>query len=54
MLQNLLSVDDICHQLGIGKNTAYTIAKEVKHIKIGKKIYIPDYELANYIQAKLR
>ena len=54
MLQNLLSVDDICRELGVGKNTAYAIVKSVKHIKIGKKFYVPEQELSNYIKAKLK
>lgn len=52
MLENLMSVDDICRKLGIGKNTAYAIVKTVKHIKIGKKIYVLDCDLEEYIKTK--
>ncbi len=49
----LLTIEDLCKQLGIGKTTAYKIAKSVKHTKIGRRILIPEEVVEKYISEKI-
>ena len=53
MSQKLLTIEDICAMLGVGKNTAYKIAKSVRHVKIGQRILVPEQELSAYIEKHL-
>ena len=53
MSKNLLTIDDLCDMLEIGKTTAYQIVKNIKHIKIGRRILVPETELQIYIQNHL-
>ena len=55
MLKNykdILSVEDLCEILSIGKNTAYRLLKsgEIKAIRIGKVYKIPKECLINYLK----
>ena len=55
MLKNykeILSVEDLCEILSIGKNTAYRLLKsgEIKAIRIGKVYKIPKEYLINYLK----
>lgn len=57
MLKNykdILSVEDLCEILSIGKNTAYRLLKsgEIKAIRIGKVYKIPKENLIKYIASK--
>ena len=54
MRSKLLTVDDICETFGISKSTAYKIAKEMPHIKVGRRILIPKHEVAVYIKKQLK
>ena len=38
---NLLTVEDISKKLGLGKATVYKMIKKLKHIRLGRKIYVP-------------
>lgn len=54
MLKNykdILSVEDLCEILSIGKNTAYRLLKsgEIKSVRIGKVYKIPKETLIKYI-----
>lgn len=54
MLKNykdILSVEDLCEILSIGKNTAYRLLKsgEIKAIRIGKIYKIPQKYVKEYI-----
>lgn len=51
MNKELLTVNDICHELGIGKTTAYKLikTKKIKSGKIGQKILVRRKELEAYI-----
>ena len=53
MTQKLLTVDDICAMLEIGRTTAYQLVKNMKHVKIGRRILVPENELQEYIQNHL-
>lgn len=57
MLKNykdILSVEDLCEILSIGKNTAYRLLKsgEIKAIRIGKVYKIPKKSITDYIKGK--
>ena len=49
----LLTIEDLCKQLGIGKTTAYKIAKSIKHTKIGRRILIPEETIEEYVSEKI-
>jgi excisionase family DNA binding protein len=53
MTQKLLTVDDICEMLEIGKTTAYQLVKNIKHVKIGRRILVPEDEIQSYIQSQM-
>ena len=52
--QKLLTIEDICNELGIGKNTAYKIAKSVRYVKLGRRILVPDQEIYAYVESHLQ
>lgn len=47
----ILRIDDVCSQLGIGRNLAYKLLKsgDIKSAKIGKMIVIKQSDLNDYI-----
>ena len=53
-MEKLFTIEELCSQLGIGKNTAYALAKNIKHIKIGRRILIPESEVKKYVDEHLR
>lgn len=55
MNKDLLTVEDICHELGIGKNTAYGLikGKEIKSAKVGKRHLVHRAELQKYIASTI-
>ena len=48
---DILTVDELCKVLKIGKNTAYTLLKsgEIKSVKIGRVYKIPKRNVIAYI-----
>ena len=52
MNKDLLTVDDLCNELGIGKNTGYNLIKKniIKSKKIGKRYLVHRSELGKYIE----
>ena len=48
---DLISVNEMCNMLGIGKNTAYTILnnKKIKAFRIGRIWKIPRQSVIDYI-----
>lgn len=48
---DLISVDEFCSMLGIGKNTAYRILndKKIKAFRIGRNWKIPRQSVIDYI-----
>lgn len=48
---DVLTVEDVCEALQIGKNSVYILLKEqnIKSIKIGRKYLIPKDFLIDYI-----
>ncbi len=47
----VLSVDDLCNVLSIGKNSAYALikSKEIASLRIGRNIRIPRSALLEYL-----
>lgn len=50
-LPMVLSIEDICKILCIGKNSAYTLirAGQIKHFRVGRQIRIAKSALLEYI-----
>ena len=53
MTTKLLTIDDLCQTLGIGKTTAYQLVKQMKHVKIGRRILVPEEDLEAYIRERM-
>lgn len=55
MNKDLLTIEDVCRELGIGKNTAYGLVKdkEIKSAKVGKRHLIHRAELQKYINCTI-
>lgn len=51
MNENLMTIKDICRELGIGKTTAYKLIKDKKiHSgRLGKKIIVRKSDINKYI-----
>ena len=54
MTTTLLTIEELCRTLGIGKTTAYQLVKQMKHVKIGRRILVPEAELLSYIQDHIK
>ena len=52
---DVLSVEEVCTALNIGKNTAYQLIKsgDLKSIRIGKVHKIPKVWLIEYVKGKV-
>jgi len=48
---DVVTVEQLCEMLHIGRNSAYTLIKEkkIRHIRIGKKIKIPKSMIIEFI-----
>ncbi len=51
MNKDLLTVDDLCREIGVGKNTAYNLikTKKIGACKCGQRYLIHKKELDRYI-----
>lgn len=51
---DLISIDDLCEMLFIGKNAAYHLLNtgEIKAFRIGRNWKIPRFSVINYIRSK--
>lgn len=61
MNQQLLTIEDVCRELSVGKHTVYQLCQtgELKSFKLGRRIVIHQYDLNTFIDslkngAKLR
>ena len=54
MTTKLLIIEELCQTLGIGKTTAYQLAKQIKHVKIGRRILLPEVEVLSYIHDHMK
>ena len=55
MNKDLLTIEDVCQELSIGKNTAYGLIKDkqIKSAKVGKRHLIHRAELQKYIDSTM-
>ena len=53
-LSDLITVDDLCELLSIGRNSAYALlnSRELKAFKIGRHWKIPKRAVSEYIKRK--
>lgn len=49
MINSFMTIDEICNYLNIGKNSAYRLTKNLRHIKIGKKLMVLREDVDKYI-----
>ncbi len=54
MFQNypdIVSVDQVCEMLHVGKNSAYDLlhANQIKHVRVGRKYIIPKTAIINFV-----
>lgn len=52
MKPKFLTVDDLIHELGIGRTTAYQIIKKMKHSKLGRRILVAEEDLLEYLRTQ--
>jgi excisionase family DNA binding protein len=52
-ISELLGVAQAAEELGVSKSTAYRLAKEMLHARIGRQIRVPGKALGRYIQRQL-
>lgn len=53
MKMKLLTIEEICAELGVGKNTAYKIVRNMKYVKIGRRILVPESEVEAYVEREM-
>ena len=53
MINDLMTIEEICSSLGIGKNSAYKLAKAMRSVKIGRKLMVPRTDVDQYIMELL-
>ena len=53
MKTKLLTIEEICAELGVGKNTAYKLVRNIKYVKIGRRILVPESEVEAYVEREL-
>jgi excisionase family DNA binding protein len=54
MINDLMTIEEICSSLGIGKNSAYKLAKTMRSVKIGRKLMVPRADVDKYIAELIR
>lgn len=53
---DMVSIDELCEMLSIGKNTAYDLLnrKEIAAFKIGRFWKIPRESVSNYVKERVK
>jgi len=49
MINDLMTIEEICSSLDIGKNSAYKLVKTMRSVKIGRKLMVPRVDVDKYI-----
>lgn len=54
--KNLLTIEDMCQYLGIGRNKAYELihSNKIKAFKTGRSWHIPQQSVLDYIHNQLK
>lgn len=50
MKSRYMTVQDLTHELGISRTTAYQLIRKINHTKIGRRILVAEEDLTNYLQ----
>ena len=53
MMNDLMTIEEICFSLGIGKNSAYKLVKALRAVKIGRRLMVPRADVDQYIMELL-
>ena len=48
-MPKLFTIEDLTKELYISRNTAYKLARQIKHNKIGRRILISEEDLRDYL-----
>jgi excisionase family DNA binding protein len=54
MINDLMTIEEICSHLGIGKNSAYKLAKTMRSVKIGRKLMVPKADVDHYVLSLIK
>ena len=54
IIENFMTVEEMCSALTIGKNSAYKLAKKMRWIKVGRKLMVPRADVDKYIMKLLK
>ena len=49
-MPKLFTIEDLTKELYISRNTAYKLARQMKHNKIGRRILISEDDLREYLE----
>jgi len=49
-MPKLFTIEDLTKELCISRNTAYKLARQIKHNKIGRRILIAENDLRDYLE----
>jgi len=49
MMNNLITINEMCFRLSIGKNSAYKLARTMRYVKIGRKLMVPRADVDQHI-----
>lgn len=49
-MPKLFTIEDLTKELYISRNTAYKLARQIKHNKIGRRILISETDLRDYLE----
>ena len=54
MKNKLLTIEEISAELGIGRTTAYKLVRNMKYVKIGRRILVPESEREAYVKREMK
>lgn len=49
-MSKLFTIEDLTKELYISRSTAYKLARQIKHNKIGRRILISEDDLRDYLE----
>ena len=49
-MPKLFTIEDLTKELYISRNTAYKLARQIKHNKIGRRILISEEDLQEFLE----
>ena len=52
MKSRFMTVQDLTHELGISRTTAYQLIRKINHTKIGRRILVAEEDLLEYLRTQ--